>query len=121
MEPESHAAPPLESHLAPVELPGSRRSLSLPERIRHTNRPVLLAVRKVFRIQYLCPRCLCRLNDKGVPERDLITPLKVKGFQDRVAAIHDDLPRQVVGDDLTSDLGVEWSSGFPTEINGELL
>jgi hypothetical protein len=57
------------------------------------------------------------LKDEGIPERDLKSCLEIEYFQNRLTTIHDDLPRQVVGNDFACGLGVEWTTGLSAQID----
>jgi hypothetical protein len=61
------------------------------------------------------------VDDERVPERDLITLLKIERVENRFAAVDDDLPRQVISHDVPGSFGVYRTSSLPTKIDGEFL
>ena len=62
-------------------------------------------------------------SGSGTPgvTREKVREPQSERFEDGLATVHDDLPREVVGDDLTRRLCVERTTSLPTKIDGELL
>jgi hypothetical protein len=59
--------------------------------------------------------------NQGVPERNLAPRLEVQRLQNRVAAVHDDLPREVVRYDLARGLRVERLLRLSVQVDDQLL
>ena len=61
------------------------------------------------------------LNDERIPERDLIPRLQVESLENRVAPVYDNLPREVVGNDLTRRLRLQRFLRLSAQVDREFL
>ena len=79
---------------------GLRLRRAARKRIDHADGTVLLPIRKILGVESFCSGSVTGLDDQGIPERDSVPLFKVKGLHNGVASVHNDLPGQVVGDDI---------------------
>ena len=85
------------------------------------HRSVPLSVGQILGVQDLGPCCLSGLDHQSIPKRDLVPRFQVQRLQNRVAPVYDNLPREVVGHDVTRGLRVQGLLRLSSQIDGQFL
>src|SRR5271154_711421 len=62
------------------------------QRVHHFNRAIALPVRQVLGVENRGSAALGRMQDQGVPVRDLVPRFDLKRGDDRLRSVDDDLP-----------------------------
>src|SRR5258708_3625427 len=91
------------------------------QRVHHLDRAIMLAVGQVLGVEDGGSAALGCVQDQGVPVGDLVPRLDFKGGDDRLRSVDDDLPTQVVFDQLCDVIARQWIRYSATKIYAELL
>ena len=91
------------------------------QRVDHLDRAVTLAAGQVFGVEDGGSAAFGGLQDQGVPVGDLVARFDLKGGEDRLRGVDDDLPTQVVLNQLFDLCAGQRMRDSAAKIHAELL
>ena len=99
----------------------SERLPSTPQWVHHRNPTITLLVRQILGVEDGGPAALGCVQDQGVPVGDLVARFDRKSCDDCLRSVDDDLPTQIVLDQICDLVARQRVRNSATKIYAELL